>query len=102
MEADIKTTLISPRKNNFTIWLKGSQFTCEGYVNLLKENNIKISIDGKSRALDNQRIDRFFRNYKLEKLYIEECETGHQRHVTLPSRQWGTARMLMPAINSLT
>jgi len=57
---------------------QGSQFTCEEYINLLKKNSIKISMDGKGRALDNQRIERFFRSYKWEKLYLEEYETGHQ------------------------
>lgn len=57
---------------------QGTQFTSEDYINLLKENNIKISMDGKGRALDNQRIERFFRSYKWEKLYLEECETGNQ------------------------
>jgi len=57
---------------------QGSQFTSEEYINLLKENEIKISMDGKGRALDNQRIERFFRSYKWEKLYLEEYETGHQ------------------------
>lgn len=62
---------------------QGSQFTCEDYINLLKENNIKISMDGKGRALDNQRIERFFRSYKWEKLYLEDYETGHQlRRIT--------------------
>ncbi len=56
---------------------QGKQFTCEEYVKLLKENNIKISMNGKGRALDNQRIERFFRSYKWEKLYLEEYETGH-------------------------
>ena len=57
---------------------QGSQFTSEEYINLLKDNNIKISMDGKGRALDNQRIERFFRSYKWEKLYLEEYNTGHQ------------------------
>ena len=57
---------------------QGSQFTSDDYINLLKNNNIKISMDGKGRALDNQRIERFFRSYKWEKLYLEDCETGHQ------------------------
>jgi putative transposase len=62
---------------------QGAQFTCDEYIDLLKENNIKISMDGKGRALDNQRIERFFRSYKWEKLYLEECETGHQlRQIT--------------------
>ncbi len=60
---------------------QGLQFTSEEYINLLKENNIKISMDGKGRALDNQRIERFFRSYKWEKLYLEEYDTGHQLRV---------------------
>lgn len=40
-------------------------------------------MDGKGRALDNQRIERFFRSYKWEKLYLEDYETGNQlRHIT--------------------
>ena len=57
---------------------QGSQFTSEEYISLLKENNIKISMDGKGRALDNQRIERFFRSYKWEKLYLEEYTTGKE------------------------
>jgi putative transposase len=57
---------------------QGSQFTNEDYIELLKEHNIKISMDGKGRALDNQRIERFFRSYKWEKLYLAEYETGYQ------------------------
>lgn len=57
---------------------QGSQFTSDEYINLLKENGIKISMDGKGRALDNRRIERFFRSFKWEKLYLEEYENGHQ------------------------
>jgi putative transposase len=57
---------------------QGSQFTSQEYIDLLKGNGIKISMDGKGRALDNQRIERFFRSYKWEKLYLEECETGYE------------------------
>ena len=57
---------------------QGCQFTSDEYINLLKENGIKISMDGKGRALDNQRIERFFRSFKWEKLYLEEYDTGHQ------------------------
>jgi putative transposase len=62
---------------------QGIQFTSDEYINLLKNNNVKISMDGKGRALDNQRIERFFRSYKWEKLYLEECETvRHLRQIT--------------------
>lgn len=57
---------------------QGPLFTCEEYINLLKQNGIKIFMDGKGRALNNQRIERFFRSYKWEKLYLEEYETGHE------------------------
>ena len=57
---------------------QGSQFTCREYIELLKEYGIKISMNGKGRALDNQRIERFFRSYKWEKLYLEEYETGYE------------------------
>lgn len=54
---------------------QGSQFTCDDYINLLRENNIKISMDGKGRALDNIRIERFWRSFKSERLYHEEYST---------------------------
>lgn len=57
---------------------QGSQFTSDAYINLLKENSIKISMDGKGRALDNIRIERFWRTLKCQKLYISEYETPKQ------------------------
>ena len=38
---------------------QGSQFTCKEYVEYLKRKEIKISMDGKGRALDNIFIERF-------------------------------------------
>jgi len=32
---------------------QGSQFTCEAWVKVLQENAIKITMDGRGRALDN-------------------------------------------------
>jgi putative transposase len=37
---------------------QGSQFTSEEYINLLKSNNVQISMDGKGRATDNIFIER--------------------------------------------
>jgi putative transposase len=58
--------------------VQGVQFTSTEYINLLRANDIKISMVGKGRALDNQRIERFFRSYKWGKLYLEEYKTGQQ------------------------
>ena len=37
---------------------QGSQFTCHEFIEILKDNNIQISMDGKGRALDNVYIER--------------------------------------------
>jgi putative transposase len=44
---------------------QGSQFTSEKYVNFIKSlETVRISMDGKGRALDNVYIERFFRTIK--------------------------------------
>jgi len=45
---------------------QGSQFTCREWVDFLTEQSIKISMDGKGRAIDNIYIERFFRTLKRE------------------------------------
>jgi putative transposase len=54
---------------------QGSQFTNEDYVKLLQSEDIKISMDGKGRALDNIFVERFFRTLKYEHIYLNEYET---------------------------
>ena len=51
---------------------QGSHFTCGDYIDLLKQNGIQISMDGKGRATANAITERFFRNLKWEKIYYEE------------------------------
>lgn len=55
---------------------QGSQFTCSEYVNFLKEQGIRISMDGKGRALDNIFIERFWRTIKYQHIYINPAEDG--------------------------
>lgn len=54
---------------------QGSHFTSEAYLSLLKEYQIKVSMDGKGRALDNARTERFFRSLKYDDIYINEYNT---------------------------
>jgi len=54
---------------------QGSQFTCKDFTSILLENNIKISMDSKGRALDNIIIERFWRSLKYENIYIYNYET---------------------------
>ena len=54
---------------------QGSQFTCDDYIDLLKAYDIKISMDGKGRATDNNRIERFWRSLKQQAIYLHEIES---------------------------
>jgi len=55
---------------------QGSQFTCKEYVEYLKGKKIKISMDGKGRALDNIYIERFCRSIKYRYIYLFPHEDG--------------------------
>ena len=50
-------------------------FTSPVYINTLKEHGIKISMDGKGRALDNAITERFWRTIKWEDIYLKNYET---------------------------
>jgi len=57
---------------------QGSQFTGERHTSLLKSNEIKISMDGKGRAIDNVFIERLWRSLKYEYVYLNAPETGKE------------------------
>ena len=56
--------------------LQGSQFTAVAFTSNLSSANITISMDGRGRAHDNIFIERFWRNIKYEKIYLEPSEDG--------------------------
>jgi len=55
---------------------QGSQFTSEQFTSLLLKNDIKISMDGKGRALDNVRIERLWWTVKYENIYPKVYENA--------------------------
>ena len=55
---------------------QGSQFTSELHVSFLEKQKIKISMDGKGRAIDNIFIERFWRSIKQEYVYINPPNGG--------------------------
>ena len=55
---------------------QGSQFTSDVFINVLKYNEIKISMDGKGRALDNIFIERLWKSVKYEHVYLYVYEDG--------------------------
>jgi putative transposase len=61
---------------------QGSQYTSHEHTQVLKDNEVKISMNGKGRSIDNIAIERFFRTLKYGCIYIsnfttiEELKTG--------------------------
>ena len=55
---------------------QGCQFTSDKYIDFLKANEVKISMDGKGRALDNVFVERLWRSVKQEYVYLNLSETG--------------------------
>lgn len=51
---------------------QGCQFTSDEWVKYLLEQDIKISMTGKGRCLDNVYIERFWRSFKREEFYLNE------------------------------
>jgi putative transposase len=51
---------------------QGSQFTCKAYTDVVVESGMKISMDGKGRALDNVFVERLWRTVKYEDIYLKE------------------------------
>lgn len=50
--------------------VQGSQFTCERWVDAVKEVRARLSMDDKGRALDNIYIERFWRSVKYDYVYL--------------------------------
>ena len=50
---------------------QGSQYTAKEHIEILKYNNISISMDAKGRSIDNIVVERFFRSLKYEEVYLK-------------------------------
>lgn len=59
---------------------QGSQFTSDEYQRLFREGRpcegVRISMDGKGRAIDNVFIERFWRTLKHEHIYLNPPQDG--------------------------
>ena len=54
---------------------QGSQFTSVDFTDLLKDNGIAISMDGKGAWRDNVFIERLWRSIKYEEVYLHAYDT---------------------------
>jgi putative transposase len=61
---------------------QGVQYTSHGWINRLQEHDVKISMDGRGRALDNIFVERLWRTVKYEDIYLRD-------YVQIPQLQMG-------------
>jgi len=54
---------------------QGSQFTSEAFLAVLQSRGIRISMDGRGRALDNVFVERLWRSLKYEEVYIKDYQS---------------------------
>jgi putative transposase len=57
---------------------QGAQFTTPRFTQPLLDKGIRISMDGRGRALDNIFVERLWRTVKYEYVYLEELQTVQQ------------------------
>ena len=51
---------------------QGVQFTSAGWIDVLTEHQIAISMDGRGRVFDNIFVERLWRSLKYEEVYLHE------------------------------
>jgi len=51
---------------------QGSQFTSGAFTGVLKDAEVRISMDGRGRAYDNIFIERLWRTVKYEEVYLHD------------------------------
>src|SRR5680860_993295 len=50
---------------------QGSQFTSDAFIGILATHNIRISMDGRGRWMDNVFIERLWKSAKYEEVYLK-------------------------------
>lgn len=54
---------------------QGSQFTSQRFTGMLLKRNIRVSMDGKGRCMDNVVVERLWRSLKYEEVYLKAYDT---------------------------
>ncbi len=62
---------------------QGSQFTSPQYLELLEAAEVRISMDGRGRALDNVFTERLWRSLKYEEVYTRDYQTPREARQSL-------------------
>ena len=59
---------------------QGSQFTSEGFTELLEQHGVRISMDGKGRYSNNIFVERLWRTVKYEEVYLKAYSNGREAY----------------------
>ena len=77
-----------------TMQIEGrGQYSAKEHTDILKQNNISISMDAKGRSIDNILIERFFRTLKYEDVYpasyktIKEARIGIAEYIQIYNQE---------------
>lgn len=62
---------------------QGSQFTSEAFTGLLKQHDIRISMDGKGCWRDNVFVERLWKSIKYEEVYLKAYDSVSQARDSL-------------------
>jgi len=54
---------------------QGAQFTGKAFTGVLDAAGVRISMDGKGRALDNIMVERLWRSVKYEEIYLKDYQS---------------------------
>lgn len=57
---------------------QGSQFTSPAYLELLHSADVRVSMDGKGRAIDNIFTERLWRSLKYEEVYLKDYQSPRE------------------------
>lgn len=67
---------------------QGCQFTSKEFTEILLKNDIRISMDGRGRAIDNVFIERFWKSLKYEEVYLKAYETVKEAVFSIGEYIW--------------
>jgi putative transposase len=54
---------------------QGAQFTSQEFTARLQQGGVRISMDGRGRALDNVCVERLWRSVKYEDVYVRDYQS---------------------------
>jgi len=62
---------------------QGGHFTSKQFTQILQNNNIQISMDGRGRCLDNIFVERLWRTVKQENIYLNSYQDVRETNIGL-------------------